>query len=113
MNCRKGQSLIKKHQEDTVAQEALLQTLDIDNETTLSKEVIDMNAVDMMITVITVIIIDHPEGKFKNNLKMKNEFLDHRDLLVRVIITIVIITIEHHCLQILLLIFSHRERYEE
>ena len=51
-----------------MAQEALLQTLDIDNETTLPKEVIDMNAVDMMITVIIVIIIDHPEGKFKNKL---------------------------------------------
>ena len=71
MNCQKDQSLIKKRQEDTVAQEAQLQTLDIDNETILPKEVIDMNAVDMMITVIIVIIIDHPEGKFKNILKLK------------------------------------------
>ena len=71
MNCRKDQSLIKKHQEDTVVLEVLLQTLDIDNETTLPKEVIDMNVVDMMITVIIVIIIDHLEGKFKNKLKFK------------------------------------------
>ena len=91
----------------------LLLTLDIDNETTLQKEVIDMSAVDMMITVIIVVIIDHPEGKFKNKLKLKNVFLDRQDLLVRVIITIVIITIEHHSLRILLLIFTHREIYEE
>ena len=71
MNCRKDQSLIKKHQEDIVVQEVLLQTLDTDNETTLPKEVIDINAVDMMITiiVITIIIIDHPEGKFKNKIQ--------------------------------------------